>query len=175
MAGEKIERKYLAHFVDANFNPDADSLGTNDTLSYVRLGKDLESFAIELNPQVEVRKNILGEQNVVHNGYESQSSADTFYCYYGDPLYENLLEVANERLTGDGCRTTRIDALFHLNDSNALVCDWAYREDCWLVPQSVGGDTSGVQIPFTIYDNGNRVAGTMAQNAQTGAWTFTKS
>ena len=175
MANEKIERKYLAHFVDANFNANADSLETGASLNYVRLGKDLEAFAIELNPQVEVKKNILGEQNVIHNGYESQSSADTFYCYYGDPLYENLLEVANERKTGDGCRTTRVDALYHLGDNDALVCDWAYREDCWLVPQSVGGDTSGVQIPFTIYDNGNRKAGTMTQDAQTHAWTFAAS
>lgn len=174
MAGEKIERKYLAHFVDANFNVDPANLASGATFNYYRLGKDLESFAVELNPQVEIRKNILGEQNVNHQGYETQSAADTFYAYDGDPLFERLAEIANERLTGDGCRTSRVDALFHLDSNKQLVCDWAYREDCWVVPQSVGGDTSGVQIPFQILDAGNRVAGTMTQgNDKT--WTFTET
>lgn len=171
MAGEKIERKYLAHFIDANFN--ADPTATGATFKFVRLGKDLESFAMEMNPQVEVRKNILGEQNVTHNGYETQSNVDTFYAYDGDELFEQLSTIVNERLTGDGCRTTRVDALFHIDSStNVLTCDWAYREDCWIVPQSLGGDTSGVQIPFQILDAGNRVAGTMTRNGQ-GVWTFT--
>ena len=170
MAGEKVERKYLAHFIDAGFNADPTKAGA--TFNYVRLGKDLEAFADELNPQIDIRKNILGEQNVTHSGYEAQSSVDTFYAYDGDPLFEQLALIANERRTGDACRTTRIDALFHLNQSGTLECDWAFREDCWIVPTSVGGDTSGVQIPFQIYDSGNRVEGTMEKNAS-NVWTFT--
>lgn len=170
MAGEKVERKYLAHFIDAGFNADPTKNGV--TFNYVRLGKDLEAFADELNPQIDIRKNILGEQNVTHSGYEAQSSVDTFYAYDGDPLFEQLALIANERRTGDACRTTRVDALFHVGDNNALVCDWAFREDCWIVPTSVGGDTSGVQIPFQIYDSGNRVEGTMERNAS-NVWTFT--
>ena len=37
---------------------------------------------------------------------------------------------------------------------------WAYREDVYAIPNSAGGDTSGVQTPFTIYKAGNRVKGT---------------
>lgn len=66
MAG-KIERKFLAHFIDAAFSSTAPN--------YVRLGKDLEEYNEELNPDVETTKNILGEQNVVHSGYEVQSEA----------------------------------------------------------------------------------------------------
>lgn len=169
---EIIERQYLAHFIDSNFNPDPTHLATGATISYQRIGEDLEAFATELNPQVEIRKNILGAQKVIHNGYETQAAADTFYCYRGDPLYAQLELVANERRKGDDCRTSRVDALFHLDSSTKqLVCDWAYREDCWVVPNSLGGDTSGYQIPFTIYDAGNRVAGTMTQSGDT--WTFT--
>ena len=65
-----IERKYLAHYLDASFN------GTSAT--YVRLGKDLEEYNEELNPDVEVQKNILGEQTVKHSGYEVQADADPF-------------------------------------------------------------------------------------------------
>lgn len=151
----KIERKYLAHFIDASFG--------GQTPNFVRLGKDLEEFIEELNPDVEVKKNILGEQNVVHNGYEVQSEVDPFYAYTGDPLYEQLALIANERKTGDDCKTTKVDVL--LNEDGTVV--WAYREDVYVVPNSVGGDTSGVQIPFTVYNAGNRVAGTWDTNTKT--------
>ena len=36
----------------------------------------------------------------------------------------------------------------------------AWREDCYVVPESIGGDTSGVQMPFTIHRAGNRAKGT---------------
>lgn len=151
----KIERKYLAHFIDASFG--------GETPNFVRLGKDLEEFIEELNPDVEVKKNILGEQNVVHNGYEVQSEVDPFYAYTGDPLYEQLALIANERKTGDDCKTTKVDVL--LNEDGTVV--WAYREDVYVVPNSVGGDTSGVQIPFTVYNAGNRVAGTWDTTTKT--------
>lgn len=151
----KIERKYLAHFIDASFG--------GDTPNFVRLGKDLEEFIEELNPDVEVKKNILGEQNVVHNGYEVQSEVDPFYAYTGDPLYEKLVLIANERKTGDDCKTTKVDVL--LNEDGTV--EWAYREDVYVVPNSVGGDTSGVQIPFTVYNAGNRVAGTWDTKTKT--------
>lgn len=145
----KIERKYLAHYIDASF-----SAASPD---YVRLGKDLEEFNEELNPDVEVKKNICGEQSVQHNGYEVQSEVDPFYADYDDPLFEQLSTIANERKTGDACLTTKVDVL--LKEDGTVV--WAYREDVIVVPKnSPGGDTSGVQIPFTIYNAGNRVKGT---------------
>lgn len=170
---ELIERECLAHFIDANFNPDPDNLGTGKTLNYVRIGEDLEAYATELNPQVEVRKNILGAQKVIHNGYETQSSADTFYCYRDEPLYEQLEKIANERLHGTDCQTSRIEAMFTINpEDSTAVCQWAYRENCWVVPSTFGGDTSGVQIPFTVFDCGSRVKGTLAKN-QSDKWVFT--
>lgn len=155
----RMERKYLAHYLDAGFG---------GTVNYVRIGKDLESYAEELNPQVDVRRNILGEQNVIHNGYQVQSTAEPFYADQSDPLFEPLAAIANERKTGEGCMTTRVE---YLCDEEGTQI-WAYREDCWVVPSSVGGDTSGVQIPFNVYNAGNRVAGTMTKDAQTGKWTF---
>ena len=151
----KIERKYLAHFIDASFG--------GETLNYVRLGKDLEEYNEELNPDVAGQKNILGEQNVVHNGYEVQSEVEPFYAYEGDPLFTQLCKVANDRLTGDDCLTTKVDALLNADGTVA----WAYREDCYVVPTQVGGDTSGVQVPFTVYNAGNRVKGTWDVTAKT--------
>lgn len=154
MAG-KLERKYLAHFIDASFN--------GETANYVRLGKDLEEYNEELNPDVEVQKNILGEQNVVHNGYEVQGEVNPYYAYEGDPLFAKLAEIANKRATGDACMTTKVEVLLNAEGTVA----WAYREDCYVIPTSVGGDTSGVQIPFTTYNAGNRVAGTFDMSTKT--------
>lgn len=151
----KIERKYLAHYIDATFG--------GSTPSYVRIGQDLEEYNEELNPDVEVQKNIWGEQNVRHNGYEVQSEVDPYYAYTGDDLFEELAEIANERKTGDDCKTTKVDVL--LNASGTV--EWAYREDVYVVPNSIGGDTSGVQIPFSIYNAGNRVSGTWNTSQKT--------
>lgn len=149
------ERKYLAHYLDAAF--DAKYSSTD----YVRLGKDLEEFSEELNPDVETKKNILGENSVVHNGYEVSSDADPYYYDYDDKLSAKVMEIAMERLTGDACKTSRVDVLLKpasLSSGKPSVV-WAYREDVLVVPNSVGGDTSGIQIPFTIHNCGNRVKG----------------
>lgn len=159
MAGEKIERKYLAHFVDANFG--------NETVSYIRLGQDLEEYNIELNPDVETLKNILGETSNNVMGYEPSGSVDTYYAYVGDPLFEHLSEIANDRSTGSQLKTTVVDVL--LNSEGVVT--WAYREDVLVIPQSIGGDTGGVQIPFEVMYNGNRKKGTF--DMETKAFTET--
>ena len=144
----KVERKYLAHYIDSSFG--------GETPSYVRLGADLEEYIEELSPDVEVKKNIIGEQRVNHNGYEVQSEVDPFYADYDDPLFEQLSKIAMERLTGEDCMTTKVDVL--LAEDGTVV--WAYRERVAVVPNSIGGDTSGVQIPFSVYNAGERVKGT---------------
>lgn len=151
----KIARKYLAHFIDASFNA--------EQTNYVRLGKDLEEYTEELNPELEVKKNILGEQVVNHNGYEVSSSVDPFYAYSDDPMTEHLMKIANKRLTGEECMTTKVDVL--LSADGSVV--WAYRENCWVVPNSIGGGTDGVAIPFTVTNCGGRVKGSFDLKTKT--------
>lgn len=150
------ERKYLAHYIDSAFDT------TYKATEYVRLGKDLEEYAVELNPDVETKKNILGENSVAVSGYEVSSSVDPYYYDYDEALSEKIMGIAMNRITGDGCKTTTIDVLLKpgatADDAPTVV--WAYREDCYLVPQSVGGDTTGIQIPFELHRAGNRVKGT---------------
>lgn len=150
----KAERKYLAHFLDAAFDK------TYAASEYVRIGKDLEELSEELNPDVEVRKNILGENSVIHNGYEVSTDADPFYYEYDDALSEKIFDIAMNRLTGDACKTSKVDVLLKPGEGNAepeVVKAW--REDVYVIPNSVGGDTSGVQTPFTIHNGGNRKEG----------------
>jgi len=144
----KAERKYLAHYLDSSF-------GAAQT-AYVRLGKDLEEYYEELNPDVEVKENIIGEQSVDHAGYEVNSDTDPFYYEYDDALSEKVMDIAMNRKKGDVCKTSKVDVL--LKDDGTVLKAW--REDVYIVPKSVGGGTTGIQVPFTIYNAGNRVQGT---------------
>lgn len=149
-------RKYLAHYIDAAFDT------TYAKPEYIRLGKNLNTYSVDLNPDVETKKNILGENSVIINGYEVSSTVDPLYYEYEDKLSEKVMDIAMNLITDDGCMTTVVDVLWKPGSTpdDAPTCVWAYREDCKVVPQSVGGDTSGVQIPFEIRRCGNRVKGT---------------
>lgn len=151
----KAERKYLAHYLDAAF--DMNYTATD----YVRLGKDLEEFNVDLSPDVESRQNILGENAVVHNGYESTAEASPVYFEYDDSLTEKVMEIAMLRKIGDACKTSYVEVLLKPSASEgaAPTVVRAVREDVLLIPTSYGGDTSGVQVPFQIHFTGNRVAG----------------
>lgn len=153
-AAKKLERKYLTHWLNPTFE-------ISDTAAYTRLGKDLEAFSVELNPEVETTRNILGENSVQHSGYEVTADADPFYYYENDDLAQKVLDIALGRLTGDECKTQYLDVVLRPGEEGAeptVVVAW--REDVYVVPTSYGGDTSGVQTPFTVHFAGNRTEGT---------------
>ena len=85
----------MAHFLDAG------SLCGGLTPKYERLGKDLEEYNIELNPDTETSKNILGETTFKHNGYEASSEADPFYAETDSDLFKALQKIVDERLKDD--------------------------------------------------------------------------
>lgn len=150
----KAERKYLAHYLDSAFDT------TYKACQYVRLGKDLEEFTVELNPDVETAKNILGENAVKHNGYEASSDADPVYYEYDDALTEKMMEIAMLRKAGEACKTTYVEVLLKPGENGAEpTVIRAIREDVFIIPNSYGGDTSGVQVPFSINYAGNRTEG----------------
>lgn len=145
----KIDRKYMAHFIDSSFS-------STGTPSWVRLGKDLEEYTVELNPDTETSKNILGESTFKHNGYEVSADADPFYAEVGDALFTKLQDIIDTRAKDDTCKTKALEV--HLWDETSGACV-AYQQECYVIPTSYGGDTSGYQIPFTVYYTGERVKG----------------
>lgn len=146
----KIERKMMAHMIDAAFG--------GGTAEWVRLGKDLEEYTIDLSPDTETSKNILGESTFKHNGYEVTSEADPYYADSDDPLFNKLQKIIDDRATGDACKSKALEV--HLWDGKEGEGFVAYQQDCYVIPSSYGGDTSGYQIPFTVYYTGAREKGT---------------
>lgn len=153
----KIDRKFMIHLIDASFG--------GASASWVLLGKDLEEFIVELNPDTETVKNILGESSFKHNGYEVSSEADPYYAEVGEPLFEKLQETVDNRYKDDHCRTKVLEV--HLWDGEESTGFVAWQEDCYVIPTNYGGDTSGYQIPFTIHHVGNRVKGKYVPSTKT--------
>lgn len=160
-----IERKYLAHYIDAAFSASEPE--------YVRLGKDLEEYSENLNPQVEVKRNIMGMVDARVYGYQPQGEVTPFYLDYDDTLSDKIMSIINKRETGDSLNTTVVDVLMRpgATENDAPTVIWAYKESCVVVPSSSGGNTSGAQAPFTIYKTGERVKGTF--NLTTRTFTAT--
>lgn len=160
----KIERKYMAHFIDTNFG--------SGTPSWYRIGEDLEEYNVELNPDTELTKNILGSTRFTHNGFEPSADASPFYARVGDALFEKLQDVVDNRRTGDQSKTDTLEV--HMWEDGVATGSYvAWKQPAYLVPTSYGGDTSGYQIPFSVNYVGQRVKGEFVPNTTTGGGTFT--
>lgn len=146
----KIARKYMAHYIDTTFG--------GQTPSYYRIGEDLEQYSVDMNPETDIKKNILGTSTFLHNGYEPSASGDPFYARVGDALFEKLQDIIDKQATDDACKTSVVEV--HLWDETATTGSYtAYKQDAYVVPQSYGGDTSGYQIPFNVSYIGERTKG----------------
>lgn len=150
-----LERKYLAHFIDAAFDLNGDA--TN----YVRLGDHLEDLSVNMNPTVETTRNILGETAATLNGYDVTASVAPYYISHDEALSEKLMEIVDNELTGDAVKTTVVDVWMKPGETAdaAPVVIKAIRREVIVAVQSYGGNTSGVQIPFNISGGANRTKG----------------
>ena len=147
----KIERKYLAHFINAA------PLGAESPV-YERLGKDLETFSPELSAQVETKRNILGQTAVVVSGYEKTGAVEPYYAESGSALFARLQDIIDEGRILEDVKTDVVEVkLWEQEESGAYP---AIREEAYIAVNSYGGDTSGYQIPFTLHFTGNKVKGT---------------
>lgn len=147
----KIDRKYMAHFIDSG------SLCHGEEEGYERLGEDLEEYNVEMNPDTETTQNILGENSFKHNGYEVSSEADPYYARTDSVLSQKLQEIIDNRHKDDNCKTSALEVHLWKGDESAGYEAW--KQDCYVVPTSYGGDTSGYQIPFTVNYVGERTKG----------------
>lgn len=153
----KIARKYMAHFLDASFG--------GASPSWYRIGEDLEEYNVEMNPDTELKKNILGNTTFEHNGYEPSADSDPFYARVGDALFEKLQTIVDTQATDDTLKTESLEV--HLWDGDATNGYTAYKQDCYVVPTSYGGDTSGYQIPYSVNYVGDKVKGKYVPSTKT--------
>ena len=138
----KIDRKYLAHFINA---------GDGEAL-YVRLGEDLEEYSPELSAQVDTKKNILGQSSVLISAYEKTGAVEPYYAQSGDPLFAKLQKILDEGLVLDQLKTDVVEVKLWEGAS-------ATKEEVYIEIKSYGGNTTGYQIPFALHYTGKRELG----------------
>ena len=114
------------------------------------LGKDDDDLSKKLNADTETKKNVLGETTFEHRGYEPEISMDSYYMDPGRIMYAHLLEVALEEKYSEEDLIGYFAEAFFTNVSGSTMTGYCYVRKAWYVPQSVGGDTSGYQIPFNV-------------------------
>ena len=116
------------------------------------LGKDDDDLSKDLNPDTETSKNVLGETTYTHKGYEPSVDMDTYYADPSRILFNHLLEIAmEEKYGGTDCIGYFAEAFFTaVNEQAHTMTGYCYVRKAWIVPQSIGGDTAGLGIPFTI-------------------------
>jgi hypothetical protein len=145
----KIERKYLAHYIDASVNGEP---------VYEQLGKDLEEFSPEMSAQVETKKNILGATSIVISSYEKTASVEPFYAEKDSALFNRLQTIIDEQQVLDDLKVNVVEVkLWDEQDGGVYP---AVREEAYVEINSYGGDTTGYQIPFTLHYTGKKTKGT---------------
>ena len=157
----KIERKYMAHYINA-----ADAGGQ---ANYIRLGKDLEEYNVELSAEVSKTKNILGESSILVSSYEKSGTVEPYYADKGDPLFDRLQAIVDNGSVLDDCNADIVEV--HLWETAAEDTFPAVREKVVIEVTSYGGDSTGYQIPFNIHYTGEKEKGTF--NPTTKAFTAT--
>ena len=140
----KIERKYLAHFIDAGEGV------------YVRLGQELEEFSPELSATVEKTKNILGQTAVAITGYEKSATVTPYFARVGDPLFDRLQAIIDGDLVLDELKTSVVEVKLWDGEGTAYP---AVKEEAYIEVTSYGGNTDGYQIPFTVHYTGVKEQG----------------
>ena len=144
----KIERKFLAHFVNAS---------VGDQPQYERLGKDLEEFSAEVSAQVESKKNILGQTAVAVTGYEKTAAVEPYYAEADSPLFARLQDIIDRGLVLEDVKTDVVEVkLWEPDDEGAFP---AVKETAYIGITSYGGDTNGYKIAFTLHFTGEKVKG----------------
>ena len=145
----KIERKYLAHYINAA--PSGEAV-------YERLGKDLEEFSPELAAQVDTKRNILGETAILISGYEKTGAVEPFYAEEGSALFERLQSIVDGNLVLDQLLTDVVEVKLWKSENGTTYP--AIREQAYIEVVSYGGDTTGYQIPFNLHFTGSKETGT---------------
>lgn len=164
----KLNREAHIIAIDSAFNKKVADVAE---AAFTIIGDDIEEMSVDMNPDVERLKNILGQTKTRDNGYEPSFDADPFYADPDNPLYPKLRDIAMERKKGADCKSLMLDIII---EDTAATTHTAYCREVLVKPNSYGGDTAGFNIPFNVSEDGAFVKGTVtAASLKAGAPVFT--
>ena len=155
----KIERKFMAHFINAKLLS-----ATSD--SYSRIGKDLEEYNVEMTAQVDTNKNIIGETSIILSSYEKQGTVDPLYADQDDPMFARLQKIIDGDLVLDDVASDVVEVKLW-ETPTAETSNPAIKEKVYIEVTSYGGDSTGYQIPYNLHYTGEKTAGTFDISTKT--------
>ena len=164
----KLNREALAHYLDTEWNK---KVADASKAVFEILGEDIEEMSVEMNPETEQKKNILGQTKTIDSGFTPTMSADPWYANTESKLYPHMRDISFEQLKGDERKTLMLEVI--VEDTEAAT-HLAYVREVKVTPTSYGGGTEGFNIPFTVDFDGAYAKGTVtAESVKTGAPVFT--
>lgn len=165
----KLEREAFASFLDTAFNR---KVADASKAVWEIIGDGIEEMTVEMNPDTEQRKDILGQTKTIDNGYEPTMDADPFYADPEKKLYPKLRDIAYKRLKGDHCKTLLLEVTVEDTEAENHL---AYVREVMVKPNSYGGGTEGHNIPFTVSEDGANLEGYVSKESLlAGNPTFTE-
>jgi hypothetical protein len=137
------------------------SFGSDTTL----LGKDSDELNIDNNPDVEQKENVLGENSTDINSYTPSMSHD-YIARKEDAIYEHI-QYINDNLAKDDEHVAATLIAATLTDEvsksgTKTLTGKGFKVPVKVVVDTDGGATTGYTLPFTIYEDGARVQGTVS-------------
>ena len=164
----KLNREALAHYLDTAWNT---KVSDADKAVFEILGEDIEEMSVEMNPETEQKKNILGQTKTIDSGFTPTMSADPWYANTDSKLYPHMKEIVFEQLKGDARKTLMLEVVVENTEATEHT---AYLREVKVTPTSYGGGTEGFNIPFTVDFDGAYAKGTVtAESVKAGAPVFT--
>lgn len=147
---------------------------TFDDENYTLIGKGMDSLSIDTNPDTEQTKDVLGDSDFAHNGY-TPSLAVEYTARTEDAIYESLQEITDTLSVSDDVITaTMIVATLteEVKESDTkTLTGKGFKVPVKVVVTNDGGPTAGYQIPFTAYESGNRIQGTVSVSQRKPTFT----
>lgn len=162
----KLNREAMAHYLDYSWGMEAESA------TWEIIGDDIEEMSVEMNPDRESFKNILGQTKTNDNGPQPTMDANPFYADPAKKLYPKIRDLALGQAKGDECKTLMLEVIVEDTEAENHL---AYVQEVSVVTQSYGGDTAGFNIPFQVMFDGKRTKGYVTGSTlSSGNPTFTK-
>ena len=154
----KIERKFMAHFINAA------ELSASEP-AYTRLGEGLEEYTVEMGATVEKKNDINGNTSVLLSAYEKSSSVEPYIAEKGDAIFTRLQDIIDNSRVLDECATDVVEVkLWETETSGSYP---ATKEKVIIEVVSYGGNTNGYQIPFNLHYTGEKTTGTFNPTTKT--------
>ena len=147
---EKIARKFMAHYMDVG-DPESGEE------HFERLGEGLEEFSVQMSAQIDKKRNILGETDIIISGYDKTAEVATYYANPQMLLYSRLMDIIENDRVHEYLSARLVDV--HLWKKPTGFQYPAVLEHVYIEVKSYGGDATGLQIPFTIHYTGKRELG----------------